>query len=74
MGRRTNYSFEKRQKELKKKKKQEAKAEKRRLRREAKAAQAAGIDPGADVDELSTSDEQAESGDGQADEADMERD
>jgi hypothetical protein len=46
VGRRTNYSFEKRQKELKKKKKQEAKAEKRRLRKEAKIAEAnpAGVD------------------------------
>ncbi|MDX1395377.1 MAG: hypothetical protein R3195_13395 [Gemmatimonadota bacterium] len=34
MGRRANYGFEKRQRELKKKKKKEAKAERRRLARE----------------------------------------
>ena len=37
MGRRTNYGFEKRQRELKKQKKKEAKAEKKRLRKEEEA-------------------------------------
>lgn len=35
MARRTNYGFEKRQRELKKQKKKEAKAEKKRLKKEA---------------------------------------
>ncbi len=35
MARRTNYGFEKRQREIKKQKKKEAKAEKKRLKREA---------------------------------------
>ena len=34
VGRRTNYGFEKRQRELKKQKKREAKAERKRLRKE----------------------------------------
>lgn len=34
MGRRTNYGFEKRQRELKKQKKKEAKAERKRLKKE----------------------------------------
>ncbi len=37
VGRRTNYGFEKRQRELKKQKKKEAKAEKKRLRKEEEA-------------------------------------
>lgn len=54
MARRTNYGYEKRQKELKKKKKQEAKRE-RRL--EKKAAEEAGIEidkgpPIAEVEDL----------------------
>ena len=39
MGRRTNYGYEKRQRELKKQKKREEKAERKRLKREAAAAQ-----------------------------------
>ncbi len=35
MARRTNYGFEKRQREIKKQKKQEAKAERKRLKKEA---------------------------------------
>lgn len=35
MARRTNYGFEKRQREIRKKKKREKKAEKKRLKREA---------------------------------------
>ena len=37
VGRRTNYGFEKRQRELKKQKKKEAKEEKKRLRKEEEA-------------------------------------
>jgi hypothetical protein len=37
MARRTNYSYDKRQRELKRQKKREEKAEKRRLKREEKA-------------------------------------
>ena len=73
MGRRTNYSFEKRQKELKKKKKQEAKAEKRRLRREAKAAAAAGVEAGVDADETSMP-EEGTGPDGQPGEVGADRD
>ena len=40
MARRTNYGFEKRQREIKKQKKREAKAERKRLKKEA-AEQAA---------------------------------
>jgi hypothetical protein len=65
VGRRTNYSFEKRQKELKKKKNQEAKAEKRRLRKEAKIAEAnpAGVDGDGSLaagEEVLSDDEQME--------------
>jgi hypothetical protein len=42
VARRSNYGFEKRQRELKKQKKKEAKAEAKRLKREAAAAAAAG--------------------------------
>lgn len=42
MARRTNYGFEKRQRELKKQKKKEAKAERRRLRKEGLAETAPG--------------------------------
>ncbi|MEJ2481949.1 MAG: hypothetical protein P8049_02140 [Gemmatimonadota bacterium] len=38
MARRSNYTYEKRQKEIRKAKKKEAKAEKKRLRKEASAA------------------------------------
>ena len=38
MGRRTNYGFEKRQRELKKQKKKEAKAERKRLKKEGEGA------------------------------------
>ena len=40
MARRTNYSYDKRQRELKRQKKREEKAEKRRLKREEKAEDA----------------------------------
>ena len=50
MGRRANYGFEKRQRELKKQKKKEAKAEKKRLAREAAAAEAEGLEPGEHAD------------------------
>jgi hypothetical protein len=74
VGRRTNYSFEKRQKELKKKKKQEAKAEKRRLRKEAKQLEASG-DPGAvgDADGGSGSEEDASFDDDQGGESSTDR-
>lgn len=51
MARRSNYTYEKRQKEIRKAKKKEAKAEKKRLRKEASAA---GIEnsQGMDTDEL----------------------
>lgn len=42
MGRRANYGWEKRQRELKKQKKKEAKAEKKRLAREAAVGEAEG--------------------------------
>lgn len=42
MARRSNYGFEKRQREIKKQKKKEAKAEAKRLKKEAAAAEAAG--------------------------------
>lgn len=47
MGRRTNYGFEKRQRELKKQKKKEAKAERKRLKKEQEAGLSAD---GAPVD------------------------
>ena len=50
MGRRTNYGFEKRQRELKKQKKKEAKAEKKRLRKEEEAMLQAAEDGEAIVD------------------------
>ncbi len=53
MARRTNYGFEKRQKEVKKKKKKEAKLEKKRLKKE----QAAGISPVDDTGAPVTADE-----------------
>ena len=40
MARRSNYGFEKRQREIRKQKKKEAKAEEKRLKREAAAAAA----------------------------------
>ena len=40
MGRKSNYGWEKRQRELKKRKKKEAKAEKKRMAREAAAEEA----------------------------------
>ena len=46
MGRRTNYGFEKRQREIKKQKKNEAKAEKKRQDALARAALREEDDPG----------------------------
>lgn len=60
MGRRTNYGFEKRQRELKKQKKKEAKAEKKRLRKEEEAMLQAADDGEAVGDPESD----AEAGDG----------
>ena len=45
MGRRTNYGFEKRQRELKKQKKKEAKAERKRLKKEQEAGLSADGQP-----------------------------
>ncbi len=50
VGRRTNYGFEKRQRELKKQKKKEAKAEKKRLRKEEEAMLQAAEDGEAMID------------------------
>ena len=44
MARRTNYGFEKRQRELKKQKKREAKAERKRLKREGAAEATEGAE------------------------------
>ena len=55
MARRTNYGFEKRQRELKKQKKKEAKAERRRLRKE-------GIDPDAPAEALADDPDAPEAG------------
>ena len=51
MARRSNYTYEKRQKEIRKAKKKEAKAEKKRLRKEASAAGLENLE-GMDVSEL----------------------
>ena len=51
MAKRSNYTYEKRQKELRKQKKREAKAEKKRLRKEAAAAGLDGLE-GLDNEEL----------------------
>lgn len=48
MGRRTNYGFEKRQREIKKQKKNEEKAEKKRLDALARKAQQGEEAPGKD--------------------------
>jgi len=56
VGRRTNYGFEKRQREIKKQKKKEAKAERKRLMKE----EADGTPPGEDTDALETSDAELE--------------
>jgi hypothetical protein len=50
VARRTNYGFEKRQRELKKQKKKEAKAERRRLRKEELDAETPGDDLGERLD------------------------
>ncbi len=51
MGRRPNYGFEKRQRELKKRKKKEEKAERKRLAKEALLAEQEGeAGEGAEVD------------------------
>ncbi len=51
MARRSNYTYEKRQKEIRKAKKKEAKAEKKRLRKEATAAGIENLE-GMDVADL----------------------
>ena len=51
MAKRSNYTYEKRQKELRKQKRREAKAEKKRLRKEAAAAGLDGLE-GLDNEEL----------------------
>ncbi len=56
MGRRTNYGFEKRQRELKKQKKQEAKAERKRLKKE--EALATSLEDGAEADGTPSDDEE----------------
>lgn len=56
MGRRTNYGFEKRQRELKKQKKQEAKAERKRLKKE--EALANGLEDGPEADGTPLDDEE----------------
>ncbi len=58
MARRSNYTYEKRQKEIRKQKKREAKAEKKRLRKVAAEAGLEGIE-GLDVAELEAAIEQA---------------
>ncbi len=65
MGRRANYGFEKRQREIKKQKKKEAKAERRRLAKEAAQAEAAGESPIVDGEEMLDVDMEA-GGDGAA--------
>ena len=57
MGRRTNYGFEKRQRELKKQKKKEAKAERKRLRKEELEGEVVG--EGAE-DDVEATDEKAQ--------------
>ncbi len=49
MARRTNYGYEKRQREIKKQKKKEAKAERKRLKKE--AAEQAALGEGAEPTE-----------------------
>lgn len=49
MGRRTNYGFEKRQREIKKQKKNEAKAERKRQEALARAEQQGEDPPGKDA-------------------------
>ena len=51
MGRRVNYGFEKRQREIKKQKKNEAKAEKKRQEALERAEQQGADAPGEDVPE-----------------------
>ena len=58
MARRSNYTYEKRQKEIRKQKKREAKAEKKRLRKEAAAAGLDGIE-GLDNEQLQAAIERA---------------
>ncbi len=58
MARRSNYTYEKRQKEINKQKKREAKAEKKRLRKVAAEAGLEGYE-GYDVAELEAAIEQA---------------
>lgn len=49
MGRRVNYGFDKRQREIKKKKKNEEKAERRRVEAMGRAEQQSEGDPGEDA-------------------------
>ena len=62
MGRRTNYGFEKRQRELKKQKKKEAKAERKRLKKEGEGAALAedGLAEGFGQEEGDSAEEPAE--------------
>ena len=63
MGRRTNYGFEKRQRELKKQKKKEAKAERKRLKKEEELGLAEGavegelVEDGEDLEEVAEEEE-----------------
>jgi len=50
VGRRTNYGFEKRQRELKKQKKKEAKAERKRLKKEELDGEVVGEAADSDVE------------------------
>ncbi|MDP2469902.1 MAG: hypothetical protein Q8W45_05920 [Candidatus Palauibacterales bacterium] len=49
MGRRTNYGFEKRQREIKKQKKKEEKAERKRLKKEEGSEDLTGAASGDDI-------------------------
>jgi hypothetical protein len=52
VGRRTNYGFEKRQRELKKQKKKEAKAERKRLKKEGQGGELDGDGPAEDFGQV----------------------
>ena len=67
MARRSNYTYEKRQKEINKQKKRDAKAEKKRLRKVAAEAGLEGIE-GLDVAELEAAIERATGSDDGPDE------
>jgi thiamine pyrophosphate-dependent acetolactate synthase large subunit-like protein len=65
VARRSNYTYEKRQKEIKKQKKREAKAEKKRLRKVAAEAGLEGYES-YDVAQLEAAIERATGSDGEA--------